>query len=277
MNYKDTVFDLSGRVACVSGGAGLLGREFCRALLDGGARVALLDLDRARAEEAARSIGGGDALRVVAADITDSESVGAAVASIAEAWDDVDVLVNSAAIDPKFDPETQKQRARGGFPDFPLSNWELSLRVNLTGTYLLTQAVCRGLEKKGKGSIINIASMYGICGPNQALYERDDRGPDDPPVYKPADYTVTKAGMVGFTKYLAAYYAGTNIRVNTLTPGGVFNNHDEQFLKRYRERVIMGRMANREEFHGAILFLASDASSYMTGANLVVDGGWSAW
>ena len=187
----------------------------------------------------------------------------------------IDILVNSAALDPKFDPTaTGKGIAPGSFEDYPLDQWNAALQVNLTGTFLMTQACVRPMLDRGaRGSIINICSTYGLNGPDQRIYVKDGKRV----AFKPVYYTVTKAGILGFTKYLAAYYAGTEIRVNALTPGGVFNDHEEYFVQNYSARTILGRMARPDEMNGALLFLASDASSYMTGSNLVVDGGWTAW
>ena len=155
-----------------------------------------------------------------------------------------------------------------------LDAWKAALDVNLTGMFLCCQAAVKPMLAQGKkGSIINICSTYGLVAPDQRIYQRDGQQTS----YKPIYYSVTKAGVLGLTRYLSAYYAGTEIRVNALTPGGVFNNHDEVFLKAYSARTVMGRMANKDEMNGALLFLASDASSYMTGTNLVVDGGWTAW
>jgi NAD(P)-dependent dehydrogenase (short-subunit alcohol dehydrogenase family) len=162
----------------------------------------------------------------------------------------------------------------GSFEDYPLDAWKAALEVNLTGMFLCCQAAVKPMLAHGKkGSIINICSTYGLVAPDQRIYQRDGQQTS----YKPVYYSVTKAGVLGLTRYLSAYYAGTEIRVNALTPGGVFNNHDEAFLKAYTARTVMGRMANKDEMNGALLFLASDASSYMTGSNLVVDGGWTAW
>ena len=187
----------------------------------------------------------------------------------------IDILVNSAALDPKFDPAaTEKGIAPGRFEDYPLDQWNAALQVNLTGTFLMTQACVKPMIERGaRGSIINICSTYGLNGPDQRIYVKDGKRV----AFKPVYYTVTKAGVLGFTRYLAAYYAGTEIRVNALTPGGVFNDHEEYFVQNYSARTILGRMARPDEMNGALLFLASDASSYMTGANLVVDGGWTAW
>ncbi len=270
-------FKLEGKVALVTGGAGLLGREFCRTLAEAGASVAVIDRDEAAAAAAARALSAqGYAVRAYPADITDPQAVRGLVASVLETWGRVDVLVNSAALDPKFDPEAlAKGITPGRFEDYPLAQWQAALNVNLTGAFLMTQAAVRPMLEQGKrGSIINICSTYGLNGPDQRIYLKAD---GQRVAYKPVYYTVTKAGILGFTKYLAAYYAGTEIRVNALTPGGVFNNHDEDFVRNYAARTILGRMARQDEMNGALLFLASDASSYMTGANLIVDGGWTAW
>ena len=159
------------------------------------------------------------------------------------------------------------------FEEYPLQNWQASLHVNLTGTFLATQAAVQQMLKQGSGVVVNICSTYGLAGPDQRIYQREGQ----PPEYKPVDYSVTKAGILGFTRYLAAYYGDRNIRVNALSPGGVYNQHDEEFAQAYSARAILGRMANIDEMNGAMLFLCSDASSYMTGSNLIVDGGWTAW
>jgi NAD(P)-dependent dehydrogenase (short-subunit alcohol dehydrogenase family) len=266
-------FRLTGRAALVTGGAGLLGAEFCRALAGAGARVAVADLDSARAEAVAGGIRtqGGQA-QGLALDVTRPESVGEAVGYAVQALGRLDILVNSAALDPKFDP-SQAGKHANAFEDYPLEVWNQALAVNLTGMFLCSQAAVRPMLDQGSGVIINLCSTYGLVGPDQRIYER----PGQPAQFKPVDYSVTKAGVLGLTRYLATYYAGKNIRVNALTPGGVFNQHDETFVRSYAARTVLGRMARKDEMNGALLFLASDASTYMTGANLVVDGGWTAW
>ena len=269
-------FDLTGRAAVVTGGAGLLGAEFCRTLAEAGAAVAVVDLNAGGTQEVAAELAGsGYRALPLAVDITKPESVAGMVAAVLAEFGRLDILVNSAALDPKFDPEAAaKGIAPGAFEDYPLDQWNSALNVNLTGTFLVTQACVRQmLAQGGKGSVVNICSTYGLNGPDQRIYIKDGARV----AFKPVYYTVTKAGVLGFTRYLAAYYAGTAIRVNALTPGGVFNNHEEYFVKNYSAKTILGRMADRDEMNGALLFLASDASSYMTGNNLVVDGGWTAW
>jgi 2-deoxy-D-gluconate 3-dehydrogenase len=269
-------FDLKGRTAVVTGGAGLLGVEFCRTLAEAGAAVAVVDLNAAAAQKAAAGLATeGYQVRGFATDITKPGSVEALVTSVLSDFGTIDILVNSAALDPKFDPDAIKNGITpGSFEDYPLDQWNTALNVNLTGTFLVTQACVKPMLKQGKkGSIINICSTYGLNGPDQRIYINNGQRV----AYKPVYYTVTKAGVLGFTKYLAAYYAGTEIRVNALTPGGVFNNHDEYFVKNYSAKTILGRMAHGDEMNGALLFLASEASSYMTGNNVVVDGGWTAW
>jgi NAD(P)-dependent dehydrogenase (short-subunit alcohol dehydrogenase family) len=273
-------FNLSNRVAIVTGGPGLLGKEFCRTLAEAGASVVVADINadsvngvtKALIEKGYHALG-------VATDVTQPESVQALVEVTLDTFGRLDILVNSAALDPKFDPEALAEMAKrgtvsGAFEDYPLESWKAALDVNLTGMFLCCQAAVKPMLAQGKkGSIINICSTYGLVAPDQRIYQREGNQTSFKPVY----YSVTKAGVLGLTRYLAAYYAGTDIRVNSLTPGGVYNNHDDVFLKAYSARTIMGRMAKKDEMNGALLFLASDASSYMTGSNLVVDGGWTAW
>jgi NAD(P)-dependent dehydrogenase (short-subunit alcohol dehydrogenase family) len=269
-------FDLKGRTAIVTGGAGLLGRQFCKTLAEAGAAVAVLDLEESGSEQVSTDLAAtGMRAAAVTCDLRSLDSIHSAVERVRSIFGTIDILVNSAALDPKFDSTaTAKGIAPGSFEDFPLEQWNAALQVNLTGTFLMTQACAKSmLDQAARGSIINICSTYGLNGPDQRLYVRDGKRV----AYKPVYYTVTKAGVLGFTRYLAAYYAGTEIRVNALTPGGVFNDHEAYFVQNYSSRTILGRMARPDEMNGALLFLASDASSYMTGANLVVDGGWTAW
>jgi 2-deoxy-D-gluconate 3-dehydrogenase len=266
-------FRMEGRVAIVTGGAGLLGEEFCRTLAEAGASVVVADLDAARAEDAAAGLraAGGKAIGL-GLDVTQPESVRQAVNRVHAELGSVDVLVNSAALDPKFDP-SHHETAANAFEDYPLDLWNQALAVNLTGMFLCSQAVSRPMLEQGRGVIINICSTYGLVGPDQRIYAQ----PGKPRQFKPVYYSVTKAGVLGMTRYLSTYFAGTGLRVNALTPGGVFNGHDDGFVANYSARTVLGRMARRDEMNGALLFLASDASSYMTGSNLIVDGGWTAW
>jgi NAD(P)-dependent dehydrogenase (short-subunit alcohol dehydrogenase family) len=266
-------FKMQGKVALVTGGVGLLGKEFCRTLAEAGAAVVIADLNEIAAIEVADELkqSGHQALPV-GVNVTDPASVTDMVAKTLKAYGRLDVLVCSAALDPKFDEQHTGQH-RNTFEDYPLDMWKLALDVNLTGLFLCAQAAVKPMLIQEQGVIINICSTYGLVGPDQRIYQRPDR----PQQYKPIYYSVTKAGVLGLTRYLATYYAGTKIRANALTPGGVYNNHDEIFLKNYTARAVLGRMADHDELNGALLFLASDASTYMTGSNLVVDGGWTAW
>jgi len=274
-----TIFDkfsLKDKVAVVTGGVGLLGTEFCKTFAEAGAAVAVVDLNGDAANKVADGlIKDGYKAKGIATDITSPDSVNGMIDSVLSNFGRLDVLVNSAALDPKFDPDAaSKGIAPGAFEDYPLEQWNAAMNVNLTGMFLVTQACVKPMIAQGKkGSIINICSTYGLNGPDQRIYIKDGKRV----AFKPVYYTTTKAGVMGFTKYLAAYYAGTEIRVNALTPGGVYNNHEEYFVKNYSAKTIMGRMAKKDEMNGALLFLASDASSYMTGNNVVVDGGWTAW
>ena len=268
-------FDLMGKVALISGGVGFLGSQFSKALVESNARVVAADI-LLPSQTGAETLWGtllNSRIFYEQVDITSVTSIQDLVAAVKEKHKALDVLINCAAIDPKFERDDKEALAAQRFSSFHLENWQQSLDVNLTGTFLLTQAVCRLFEAQGEGNIINICSTYGLVGPDQRIYNEGD----ETVFVKPVTYSVTKAAILGFTRYLAAYYRGQNIRVNALTPGGVQRDHDADFIRRYSAKTILERMARPDELNGAIVFLASDASSYMTGANLIVDGGWTAF
>jgi 2-deoxy-D-gluconate 3-dehydrogenase len=272
MNKIPELFNLHGKVALVTGGAGLLGAEFCHTLAEAGAAVVVADIDGDAAQELAASLHRSEFdVVAVQSDVTLPESCQQMVKTALNAYNRLDILVNSAVLDPKFD--LQHSGHTNSFEEYPLTAWNQALDVNLTGMYLSCQAAVRPMLHQGEGVIINLSSIYGLVGPDQRIYQQEGNRPQ----YKPVYYSVTKGGVIGFTRYLAAYYAGKNIRVNTLTPGGVYNDHDEAFVKAYSARAVLGCMAQKGDMNGALLFLASEASAYMTGANLVVDGGWTTW
>ena len=267
-------FRLDGQAAIVTGGIGLLGKEFCKTLAQAGAAVTVADLNEAMACQVADELKAAGLKAIgVGVDVTKPESVQAMVETTVKTFGRLDVLACSAALDPKFDNAHAGQH-RNTFEDYPLEMWKQALDVNLTGLFLCAQAAVKPMLAQNHGSIINICSTYGLVGPDQRIYQKPGQAEQS---YKPVFYSVTKSGVLGLTRYLATYYAGKNIRANALTPGGVFNNHDDVFVQNYSARTVLGRMARRDEMNGALLFLASDASSYMTGSNLVVDGGWTAW
>lgn len=269
------LFDLSGRVAVVTGGLGQLGRQYCRTLAGAGARVAALDLaaDEAAVSRAFPDLADSPARPFgLSADVTDRASLEAALSRIREVAGTPDVLINNAALD---SPPDAPLSENGPFESYPVESWRRVFEVNAQGVFLCCQVFGGAMAAAGRGSIVNVASIYGQVSPDQSLYQyRRDRGE---PFYKPVAYSASKSALYNLTRYLATYWGRAGVRVNTVTLAGVFNNQDPEFLAAYEPRVPLGRMADEGDYNGVMLFLASDASRYVTGSNLTADGGWTAW
>ena len=272
-NRVARLFDLRDRVAIITGGAGLLGYHHGAILASAGAHVVLLDLPTANPQDRATQLKneyGSESLGI-AGDITNESSLENARELILEKFGRIDILINNAANNPKVeDGNTTWSRLE----NFPLDVWEADLRVGLTGAFLCSRLFGTEMAKRKSGVILNVASDLALIAPDQRLYRVEGLPEDQQPV-KPVTYSVVKTALIGLTRYLATYWSSANIRVNAISPGGVFNGQSEVFLSRLKQLIPMERMANRDEYQGAILFLCSDASSYMTGANLVIDGGRS--
>lgn len=274
---KDTLFSVEGKVAIVTGALGQLGAEFSNELLKRGAKVAVFARTlRQNSMVTLYSQSDRDAGNVTfhQVDISDSTSIKRGVEEVVSRWGVPHILINNAGIDtqPSAPPEVS-----GPFENFPEKVFREVVDVNLTGTFLMCQAVGALMANEGRGSIINIGSIYGMLSPVQDIYayKKEKTGV---PFIKPVAYSAAKSGLYNLTRYCATYWAKKNVRVNILTPSGVYRDtQDPEFQKNYCERMPVGRMARSEEYNGAIVFLASDASLYMTGANLVMDGGWTAW
>jgi len=250
------LFSLTDRVAVVTGGSGQIGREIVRGLEERGARVAVFDLETER-------------FRV---DVTDRGAIERATDEVAREWGTPHVLVNAAALDSPPDAPPEEV---GPVEKYPEESFDEVMDVNVKGTFLCCQVMGARMAAEGRGSIVNISSVYGMLSPVQDLYEFRRRGGEE--FFKPIAYSVSKSALYNLTRYLATYWAKSGVRVNTLTLAGVWNDQPKEFLEAYTARMPLGRMAEAREVVGPVVFLASDASSYVTGANLVADGGWTAW
>jgi len=263
------LFSLKNKVSIVTGATGLIGREHCKALSEAGSNVIVADLDENICKEFASTL--GIESMGIGVDVTNPDSIKNLRDKVLEKFKRIDVLVNNAAINDMFeDPKAVLEQSK--FENYPLELWQKSVDVNLTGVFLCSQILGAEMLKQKKGSIINVASTYGIVAPDQSLYINKQ---GEQAFYKPPAYSATKGAVIMFTKYLASYWGKEGIRVNTLSPGGVENNQDEFFIEKYSAKTVLGRMALPTDYKGTIVFLASDASGYMTGANLIVDGGWT--
>jgi len=268
MSEKSTLFDLTEKVAIITGGGGLLGAEHAIALMDHGAKVILADKNTEACENAVNILNENGYKNVIAAscDVTSKESWSQLLEKTLKDLGRVDILINNAG----FTNQSKSKNFDASFENFPLEDWNNIMNVNLTGTFLGCQVVGKHLIEQGKGSIINIASLYGVVSPNHKIYPGTG-------ISQPVAYSVSKHGVVSLTKYLATLWAEKGVRVNSLTPGGIYNGHQGLFLERFKQLNPIGRMSEKTELRGGIVYLASDASSHVVGHNLIIDGGWTAW
>jgi NAD(P)-dependent dehydrogenase (short-subunit alcohol dehydrogenase family) len=264
-------FDLTGKVAVITGGAGILGRHFSRSLAEAGATVCIVDKEACAELTAEIARGTGQQAYFFTCNVADPKDVSETVGRIVSTCGRIDILHNNAAA-----KSSNLEAFFAPFEEFSLETWREVMSVNIDGMFLVAQAVGKQMiAQGGGGSIIQTASIYGIVAPDQRIYQGSEYNGRS--INTPAVYSASKAAVVGLTNYLATYWASHNIRVNTLTPGGIESGQNEEFKRRYSNRVPLERMGSADELTGALLFLASDASSYVTGHNLIVDGGLSVW
>ena len=260
------IFDLNGKVIIITGSSGMLGTQYAYALSECGANVVLADIDISKSKIIEKQIKKKFPTNPMSIklDLTNKESILSMISTVIKKYSKIDVLINNAAY------QGNSKIRSSGFENLELETWNQAIDVNLTGVFLCCQSVGKQMIKQKSGNIINIASTYGLVGPDQRIYGKSGQN-------SAIFYAATKSAILNLTRYLATYWEGKGIRVNTFSPGGVENNQDPNFIKKYSKKTPLGRMAKKDEYVGPMIFLASDASSYMTGSNLIVDGGWTAW
>jgi NAD(P)-dependent dehydrogenase (short-subunit alcohol dehydrogenase family) len=273
MNAKPTsLFDLTGRVIVITGGTGFLGLEHAAAIAGAGGTPILADLRVPSPSLLQEQL--GFAADVVNADVTIPDHVRGILDCVLERYGRIDGLINNAANNPKVEGDSLLGRSR--LENFPLDQWQADLAVGLTGAFLCSQTLGSEMARRGKGVILNVASDLAVIAPDQRIYREPGLPPDRQPV-KPVTYSVVKTGLLGLTRYLATYWADAGVRVNAISPGSVANGQPDDFVTRLTNLIPLGRMARPDEYQGAVQFMLSDASSYMTGTNLIIDGGRSCW
>lgn len=270
-------FNLRDEIIIITGAAGLLGEMHAETVLEAGGKAVLLDIDKEKLNSKLKVLQKSYADNVLGltCDITNKSELKKILNLVLGKYGKITGLINNAANDPKVDHDNNSQ-VLTRFENFPITRWQQDLNVGLTGSFLCSQIFGEYMAQNKKGVIVNIASDLSVIAPDQSLYAVEGL-PDNSQPVKPISYSVVKTGIIGLTKYLATYWSGCNIRVNAISPGGVYNNQNEEFVKRLEDKIPMNRMAQRDEYKGSILYLLSEASSYLTGFNLVVDGGRSCW
>ena len=272
-------FDMTGKWALITGAGGLLGREHSFALAEVGCNIILTDLNTASLETLRKELQElfkKQNFKVIKLDVTNESEISSVLVEFIKVTRRLDVLINNAAIDPKVIKDDDKTLEQSRFENFSLEAWSFQLAVGLTGSMLCAKVFGSHMAENGGGVIVNISSDLSVFAPDQRIYEKKGLPPELQPV-KPVTYSVIKHGIIGLTKYLATYWAHKGVRVNALSPGGVYNSQPDEFVQKLSNLIPLGRMANKDEYRGCIQFLSSDASSYMTGQNLIADGGRSVW
>jgi len=270
-------FNLNKKICIITGGAGFLGEKYAEAVIEASGIPVLIDINSKALSQVVCSLEKKYKKEIfgLKADITNKKDLESAKKKILEKYNRIDILINNAATNPKIE-DNQKQENWTRFENFPEEVWLNDLAVGLKGSFLCSQVFGNYMAEKRGGVILNISSDLGIISPDQRIYRKEGIKEEEQ-IVKPVTYSVVKHGLIGLTKYLATYWAEKNIRVNAICPGGVYNNQDEEFVKKLTNLIPMGRMADKDEYKATVLFLISEASSYMTGSVLVIDGGRTCW